>query len=757
MKKLPQNVRNSRTFNSKQTTLFFHLLLFLFVSTYSFGQGPGSLFVDAGPDMNIDCGSGGCTDITATFLETFETFSATYTVDSVPYTPPFAFDGLANPLNPNIDDAWSGVDTLPFDFCYFGNLEQEFQVGSNGVIRFEVDPTDTSNGWSFTEDLPNNSNPTLGEANIFTPGHDIDPSASSTEEIGYEVLGEYPNRVLVVSYYEVPLFSGACNALLATHMVVLYEFSNVVEVYIQDKPTCPTWNDGNATLGIQNNAGDVAYVPPGRNTSDSPWTTNNEAWRFSPSGVETYVFEWLDASGTVIGTTPTINVCPQNGGEIYTARVTYTNACNGDVVVLTDEVEVTTTTTFSLDLGGDQEFCDQSSYDITATISGSTGSATYLWNTGATTQTITVTESGTYSVDVTIDGCTLSDSVTIQLDESPIIELGPDIETCFEEIVSLDASPSNYDPADCTYVWSLDGTVIAGAVDPIIAITQIGTYSVVVTFGNCSSEDSVTVTTFDLQVDLGADIETCFDEDVVLDASPSNYDPNAASYVWSLNGNVLSSETLPTLMVIESGTYSVVVNGGTCSGSDSITISGRDDLEVILGDDFRSCPNEELLITAVTDEEGVTYQWSLNGDVITDATDATLNFEIESGTMGTQTYTVEITKGDCTGTDSLDVTLYDNENCVVTEGISPNSDGVNDCLDVEFLGDRSGSFSIEIFNRFGTSVFALDNYVNEWCGQTDDGDELPTGTYFYVMKFETPDAVFGDVKSGWIYLNRDSN
>ena len=303
----------------------------------------------------------------------------------------------------------------------------------------------------------------------------------------------------------------------------------------------------------------------------------------------------------------------------------------------------------------------------------------------------------------------------------------------------------------------MDGTVIAGAVDPIIAITQIGTYSVVVTFGNCSSEDSVTVTTFDLQVDLGADIETCFDEDVVLDASPSNYDPNAASYVWSLNGNVLSSETLPTLMVIESGTYSVVVNGGTCSGSDSITISGRDDLEVILGDDFRSCPNEELLITAVTDEEGVTYQWSLNGDVITDATDATLNFEIESGTMGTQTYTVEITKGDCTGTDSLDVTLYDNENCVVTEGISPNSDGLNDCLDVEFLGDRSGSFSIEIFNRFGTSVFALDNYVNEWCGQTDDGDELPTGTYFYVMKFETPDAVFGDVKSGWIYLNRDSN
>ena len=111
---------------------------------YAYGQGPGSLFVDAGPDMNIDCSSGGCTDITATFLETFETFSGTYTVASVDYTPPFAFNGLANSLNPDIDDAWSGVDNLPFDFCYFGNLEQQFQVGSNGVIRFDVDPTDTT-------------------------------------------------------------------------------------------------------------------------------------------------------------------------------------------------------------------------------------------------------------------------------------------------------------------------------------------------------------------------------------------------------------------------------------------------------------------------------------------------------------------------------------------------------------------------------------------------------------------------------------
>jgi len=286
------------------------LLLLVFFSIDSYAQGPGSLFVDAGPDVNADCASGGCVDITATFLQTFDTSGLNYTVDPIAYTPPFPFNGLANSLNPNIDDAWSAVDSLPFDFCFFGNLETEFQVGSNGVIRFDVDPGDTTNGWSFSENLPNNTNPTLGECNVFSPVHDIDPAASNTEEIAYEVLGTFPNRVLVVAYFEVPLFSSTCNALLATQMMVFYEFSNVIEMYIQDKPSCPSWQNGATAIGIQNDAGDVAFVPPGRNTSDSPYTLTNEAWSFTPIGPATYVFEWLDSLGNVIGTTPTINVCP---------------------------------------------------------------------------------------------------------------------------------------------------------------------------------------------------------------------------------------------------------------------------------------------------------------------------------------------------------------------------------------------------------------------------------------------------------------
>lgn len=1203
----------SKTYMRGFLVCFFILL----VNQTIHAQGPGSLFVDAGPDVTTDCATGsGCADITATFLETFESISLVYSVEPITYNPPFPFNGLANSLNPNIDDAWSPVDNLPFDFCYFENIETEFQVGSNGVIRFDVDPGDVgsgSNGWSFSENLPNNSNPTLGEANIFTPGHDIDPSVSNTEEIGYEVLGTFPNRVLVVSYYEVPMFSGTCNSLLATQMVVFYEFSNVIEIYMQDKPVCPTWNSGNAALGIQNDAGTIAFVPPGRNTSDSPWTTNNEAWRFTPAGTETYVFEWLDAGGTVIGTTPTIEVCP-NGTETYTARVTYTN-CNGDVVILTDDVDVTVSgVTFTADLGGDQILCDTPSYDITAELDGvDPNDATFLWSTGETTQTITVSTTDVYSCDITADGCTISQSVeitfltspcviepecafvdfeenfgtgtgrvcdlngatttficntttqvdggqyvvsntstglntgwhvgmedhtegdvngrmlfinantsggefyrrTITLDsnedyvfnawittvydtdtnictgngipsnvlfriedpsgtlieevatgdipngpepnwqqfsiafntgantdiqlvlidniggvcgndlaidditltlqnaepqivtpndletcdetgagvgtfnldsqiptilngqdpllfntsfhlsqleaeanlnaisntsvynntanpetiyvrvekaseptcfstvnfdlnvqllidleialpaninlcdtsefpeldatpqnptvdltlvtyewvdgsgtvvstqstftpsqgdtytvtvtyppcdeeihsveiivteaptldlgedqavcdgssieivpvitgnttgitylwsngettpsiivsnsgeytleitvgpcvvsdiiaitiaENPLIDLGSDFQSCFDDTVILDASPSNYDPTLATYEWSYNGIVIIGETNVTLVAEAPGNYSVVVTVDGCETQDSINITPGnDIEIDLGENFETCFDESVVLDASPTNYDPSLASYQWSFNGIILKDETLPTLVVQESGTYFVVVTIGPCIATDSIVISGRDDLIVTVNEDFKTCPDEAQILTAVTSETDVAYQWYLNGDVIVGATESELEVIIPSNTVGEQIYSVTISVGDCSGSDDVSIILYDVGKCTISQGLSPNGDGMNDCLDLEFIRDRTGSFSVEMFNRYGMSVFLQDNYVNEFCGVDQDGNELPTGTYFYVMKFDTPDPVYGSLKTGWIYINKEAN
>jgi len=82
---------------------------------------------------------------------------------------------------------------------------------------------------------------------------------------------------------------------------------------------------------------------------------------------------------------------------------------------------------------------------------------------------------------------------------------------------------------------------------------------------------------------------------------------------------------------------------------------------------------------------------------------------------------------------------------VFPQGISPNNDGLNDSFD---LSDYEVS-SLEIFNRNSILVYSKRNYTNEWQGQSNEGNELPVGTYFYIMRYRD-----GIERSSWIYLNK---
>jgi hypothetical protein len=71
--------------------------------------------------------------------------------------------------------------------------------------------------------------------------------------VGWELISLTTGcKALVASWSEIPMYSNTCNSILYTGMMVLYEDSNVIEVYIKEKNVCPTWNGGNAVVGIQN-------------------------------------------------------------------------------------------------------------------------------------------------------------------------------------------------------------------------------------------------------------------------------------------------------------------------------------------------------------------------------------------------------------------------------------------------------------------------------------------------------------------------
>jgi hypothetical protein len=281
------------------------------------------------------CATAGCVDLEAQYLHLGDT--SNYTVQSIPYAPPYQYGCMANPISINIDDIWSPVINLPFNFCFYGTNYSKCLISSNGALTFDTVSNVPSgySAWSFNSSIPN---ATLFKNTIFGVYQDINPALGGT--IGWELITLTTGcRALVASWKNIPMYS--CSSTLYTGMMVLYENTNVIEVYIEQKNLCSNWNNGNAIVGIQNATGTQAVVAPNRNGLDADWTTTNEAWRFVPSGNTLTSIKWHQGSGTsgpIVGNTDVINVCPP-ATTTYTAEVTY-SLCNGTTLIETDETTV---------------------------------------------------------------------------------------------------------------------------------------------------------------------------------------------------------------------------------------------------------------------------------------------------------------------------------------------------------------------------------------------------------------------------------
>ncbi len=345
-----------------------------------------------------------------------------------------------------------------------------------------------------------------------------------------------------------------------------------------------------------------------------------------------------------------------------------------------------------------------------------------------------------------------------------IVEPGIDLETNLPETLaycdsepaqSLNATPTNpdIDLTLVTYEWFFEGELISQEAEITPAVS--GVYTVMITYDGCSE------LTVDIEVniqevpllDLGEDELLCDGDSIEIVPIISGNSANT-TYLWS------TGETTPTIVVSTSGTYSLEITDGLCVVSDSITITFGDLPVVELGPTIFTCPNESQTIIAITDAVDATFVWFEDGVEIAGETGNSITILVpESISTTSIIYGVEVTVNGCSSTAEVLVSGYpNNPNCIISQGLSPDgSIGLNDNLDLEFLASRTGIANLQILNRHGREVYSLNDYVNQWVGQTDDGDKLPTGTYFYVISFAGEDPVYGTQKTGWIYINRDSN
>jgi PKD repeat protein len=198
-------------------------------------------------------------------------------------------------------------------------------------------------------------------------------------------------------------------------------------------------------------------------------------------------------------------------------------------------------------LGSNSTICAGTSLSLTPGIFDS-----YLWNTGDTSSTKNILQSGTYSVTVSDNfNCSGSATVNVNVLASPQVSLGNDTSFCAGHSVILDAGNA------AQYHWS------NGAAVQQILVSTAGVYTVTVTGTNsCTASDSIAVIQHpNLYVNIGNDTSICSSATLEISAG------SGAVYNWS------TGESTQQILVSQSNYYQVTVtdiNG--CTGTDGVVV-----------------------------------------------------------------------------------------------------------------------------------------------------------------------------------------
>ncbi len=188
-----------------------------------------------------------------------------------------------------------------------------------------------------------------------------------------------------------------------------------------------------------------------------------------------YTYQWYNNNALIGGATNSTYSASQGGS--YTVVVN-NSGCTATSTALA--VTVNTAPSGAVNVSGATTFCSGGSVTLTAQ-----GTGTYLWSNNATGNSITVTQSGNYSVTVTANGCSATSGITaVTVNQTPIASITPVGSTTFCQggFVTLNASGGG------TYQWNTSATSAS------INANQSNTYSVIVTSNGCSATASQVVT-----------------------------------------------------------------------------------------------------------------------------------------------------------------------------------------------------------------------------------------------------------------------
>lgn len=525
--------------STSRRIIFIHVLTFFLLSFMAKGQG--GLHIVEGPLDIIHCDST-CTMLHANFPKPLKTNQ--YAVSTIAYNPQTTTGTTVNLT----DDKFSGAIPLGFNFCFFENVYTQCYISDNGVLTFNAS-YNGGNCNNNTQQLLPYFNSTFPDNGIFFMFMDMAPTLGGT--IKYTTIGTAPFRKFVLNYQNMRLFGASCSTATSSFQVVLYESTNIIEVYAANKTTCdanPLNYSNFATIGVQNLGATTAFTAPGKHASI--FTMLNEGLQIAPTGPLNYLLKWKDANNNVIATNvDSIYYCPsvipynkiRAELNLYCPSITYKDS----VIIDKNLPHIDSLIIVKPLCNGD------SSGLINVLASGATPPLTYSLNGGPFTSNHIFTNitNGYYYVSVKgANGCKKDTLVQI-LPQYNVAALLDSVKkpTCPDSNGKIFIHVANGVPP-YTIVWSngMTGTSITG-------LTQ-GSYVVTVTDANgCTTNatiilpfDSIPVPTYSVSKSICHDSSGAINVSVAGGTAPYHY-------LWN------TGDTTQDLSNLVSGTYIVTV------------------------------------------------------------------------------------------------------------------------------------------------------------------------------------------------------
>ena len=370
--------------------------------------------------------------------------------------------------------------------------------------------------------------------------------------------------------------------------------SNVIAgnytVTVHDAVGC----SGTATETItQPNALNISVTPTvatcGQNTGSVSSTVSG--------GTTTYRYLWSNAA-----TSANISAL---GANTYTLTVTDAHSCTGSASAV-----VSSSGSLSVSANAVAVACNGASTgSANVTLTGGTGTITYLWSNGATTASISNVAANTYTVTVSDGGgCSGTSSATVSQPTALNVSVTSTNSGCGSPNGSAQASVSG-GTTTYTYLWSNAATTSS------ISNLPAATYNLTVTDNHhCTATSSAVVANSGvLNVSVTPDASNCSGGSTGGASAVVNGGTSPFIYLWS-NG-----ATTAAISGVVANTYQVTVNDNSgCSGTASIVITTGSVLAVSPSFTDILCFGQTTGAASVNVTTGTTpYQYSWNNGATT--------------------------------------------------------------------------------------------------------------------------------------------